>query len=147
MQAEQCEEKRRLLREILEERDWAAQREEFEKDPAEWVNYLGKPGALEALLKELLKPAGQPTTQKPALYPAYGITEFFQQRVGQPQSVWTKIVERIRLGITLVQFLQTPCLTTQFLIDLMARLEEEFKKGLTFSSERQSSRRKASLCF
>ncbi|GAA5996177.1 uncharacterized protein JCM10292_007441 [Rhodotorula paludigena] len=121
-------ERQRQLKELLEDLDLRDSLACFEKDETNLQNCLGRPGEVEALLKKLLKPAGPPCADRPALYPSYGVMCLMQQRVGEPQAIMDLIIDGIKAGTRVMEFIQTPCLSETFLIDLMYRLKDEFKE-------------------
>ncbi|GAA5968185.1 hypothetical protein JCM11641_003761 [Rhodosporidiobolus odoratus] len=123
-------EQHRQLQEVLDDRNTATSLEAFESDPQNFQNCLGRPGQVEALLKSLLEPAGRPCSDRPAQYPSYGVMNLLQQRVGQPQSIMTKLHQDTKAGVRVIKFIQTPCLTETFITDTMCRYGPEFKKGL-----------------
>ncbi|BGP30291.1 hypothetical protein JCM10296v2_002045 [Rhodotorula toruloides] len=121
-----ADEQQRHLREAIEDVKLAKSLADFENDPRNWQNTLGRPGPVEALFKQLLLQAGPPTRDRPALYPSYGRMVFFEQRPGQPQAIFTKFASDAHDAVRLVALELTPNLSHQHILDIIYRHEEDF---------------------
>ncbi|GAA5831657.1 hypothetical protein JCM11251_000783 [Rhodosporidiobolus azoricus] len=89
---------KRGLREVREDRPGIDALKQFEADGSNWQNCLGVPGELESLLKRLLQAGGAAKKEGHFLFPAHGKASFMQQRVGQPQSIFTKMAQDTASG-------------------------------------------------
>ncbi|GAA5820094.1 hypothetical protein JCM3770_003351 [Rhodotorula araucariae] len=126
---EPFEERHRQLVESLRIRSLAQSLEEFEADPENLANCLGRPGQLEAVLKGLLADVARPSMHVPLSKPFTGIPTYLEQRAGEPQSIFTKIVDDVAGCVRAICYIFTPCLSHSFLVDIDNRFASEWPKG------------------
>ncbi|BGP30054.1 hypothetical protein JCM10296v2_001806 [Rhodotorula toruloides] len=119
-------EQQRQLQEAVHDQAFAASLRDFEANPDNWQNLLGRPGGIINLLKHLIAPAGPPTPDRPHLFPAV----HFRFVALPPRAIMTKLRnDTVGAGKRIVKLIQTPTSPHAFLTDLLLTWEGAFRAG------------------